>query len=97
MGEKPRASHINPESPGISDSDQSDLKLDSDAVTLKPTTYDTTNKIDSNVLPKYQSKFDAVSKCQKVSGDLCLAIFGLKIPCFWLSTPATSHSVVQLF
>ena len=40
MGEKPRASHTSPESLGISDSDQSDLKLDSDATTTKPTTFE---------------------------------------------------------
>ena len=40
MDEKLRASHISPESLGISDSDQSDLKLDSDAITTKPTTSD---------------------------------------------------------
>ena len=42
---KPRASHISPETLGISDSDQSDLKLDSDAVTPKPTTFDPTRKL----------------------------------------------------
>ena len=36
MGEKPRASHISPETLDISDSDQSDLKLDSADVTTKP-------------------------------------------------------------
>ena len=42
MGKKPRASQISPESLGITDSDQSDLKLDSDAITTKPTMSDST-------------------------------------------------------
>ena len=42
LGEKPRASHNSLETLGVSDSDQSDLKLDSAAVTTKPTTLDPT-------------------------------------------------------
>ena len=45
MGEKPRASHISPETLDISDSDQSDLKLDSADVTTRPTTCDPTKKL----------------------------------------------------
>ena len=45
MGEKPRASHISPETLDISDSDQSDLILDSADVTAKPTTCDPNRKL----------------------------------------------------
>ena len=45
LGEEPCASHISPETLGISDSDQSDLKLDSDAITTKPTTSDSTRTL----------------------------------------------------
>ena len=70
LGEKPRASHNSLETLGVSDSDQSDLKLDFAAVTAKPTTCDPTRKLIPTYLEKYQPKFDAVSKSQKVNGDL---------------------------
>ena len=41
----------------FSDSDQSDLKLDSAAVTAKPTTCDPTRKLIPTYLQKYQPKF----------------------------------------
>ena len=75
LGEKPRASHISPETLDVSDSDQSDLKLDSAAVTTKSTTCDPTRKLIPIYLQKYQPKFDAVSEYQKVNGDLCLTIW----------------------
>ena len=70
LGEKPRASHNSLETLGVSDSDQSDLKLDSAAVTAKPTTCDPTRKLIPTYLQKYQPKFYAASKYQKVNGDL---------------------------
>ena len=42
LGEKPRASHISPETLDVSDSDQTDLNLDSAAITTKSTTFDST-------------------------------------------------------
>ena len=56
LGEKPRASHISPETLDVSDSDQTDLNLDSAAITTKPTTCDPTRKIDSNISPKISTK-----------------------------------------
>ena len=60
---KLRVPHTNSENPGVTDSEQSDLKLDS--ATVLPT---------RNLIPiylqKYQPKCDAVSKYQKVNGDL---------------------------
>ena len=70
LGEKPRASHISPETLAISDSDQTDLNLDSTAITTKPTTCDPTRKLIPTYLQKYQPKFYAASKYQIVNGDL---------------------------
>ena len=45
LGEKPRASHISPETLDVSDSDQTDLNLDSAAITTKTTTSDSTRTL----------------------------------------------------
>ena len=67
---KPRAPYTNPENSCITDSNQSDLKLDSAAVTAKPTMCDPTRKLIPTYLQKYQPKFEAISQYQKVNGDL---------------------------
>ena len=61
LGEKPRASHISPETLDISDSDQTDLNLDSAAITTKPTTCDPTRKLIPTCLQKYHPNFEPVS------------------------------------
>ena len=82
LGEEPRASHISPETLGISDSDQSDLKLDSDAIIKKPTTSDSTR----NLIPTYfQNIIQNLMLFPNVKRSTViyhLAIFGLKIPSF---------------
>ena len=82
MGEKPRASHINPESPGISDSDQSDLKLDSDAVTPKPTTFDPARKLIPIYFQNIAQDLMLFPNVKRSTVTYDLAIFGLKIPHF---------------
>ena len=82
MGEKPRASHINPESPGISDSDQSDLKLDSDAITTKPTTSDSTRKLIPIYSQNIIQNLMLFPNVKRSTVTYYLAIFGLKIPFF---------------
>ena len=56
LGEKPRASHISPETLDISDSDQTDLTLDSAAITTKPTTCNPTRKLIPIYLQKTSTK-----------------------------------------
>ena len=51
-------------------SDQSDLKLDYDAITSKPTTFDPTRKFIPIYFQNINQKFDAIPKHQKVNGDL---------------------------
>ena len=82
MDEKSRASHISPESLGISDSDQSDLKLDSDAVTPKPTTFDPTRKLIPIYFQNINQNLMLFPNVKRSTVTYDLAIFGLKIPYF---------------
>ena len=82
LGEKPRASHISPETLDVSDSDQTDLNLDSAAITTKTTTSDSTRTL----IPIYFQNINQMlmlfpnAKRSTVTYDL--AIFGLKVPYF---------------
>ena len=51
-------------------SDQSDLKLDYDAITPKPTTFDPIRKFIPIYFGNINQKFDAIPKYQKVNGDI---------------------------
>ena len=82
LGEKPRASHISPETLGISDSDQSDLKLDSDAVTPKPTTFDPARKLISTYFKNINQNLMLFPNVKRSTVTYDLAIFGLKVPYF---------------
>ena len=82
MDEKSRASHISPESLGISDSDQSDLKLDSDAVTTKPTTFDPTRKLIPIYFQNINQNLMLFPNVKRSTVTYDLAMFGLKIPYF---------------
>ena len=54
----------------FSDSNQSDLKLDYDAVTTKPTMFSPARKLIPIYYQNINQKFDTVPKYQKVNGDL---------------------------
>ena len=51
---------------GVFDSDQTDFKLDSAAITTKPTTCNPTRKLIPIYLQKHQPKFEAFFQYQKV-------------------------------
>ena len=51
-------------------------------------------EIDSDILQKYQSKFDAVPKYQKVNGDLWSCYFWSQDSIIWFSALSTSDSVM---
>ena len=82
MNEKSRASHISPESLGISDSDQSDLKLDFNAITTKPTTSVSTRKLIPTYSQNIIQNLMLFPNVKRSTVTYYLAIFGLKIPSF---------------
>ena len=78
LGEKPRASHISPKNLDVSDSNQSDLKLDSDAITTKPTISDSTRKLIPIYSQNIIQNLMLFPNIKRSTMTYYLAIFGLK-------------------
>ena len=81
MDEKSHASHISPEKSLIfSDPDQSDLKLDYDAINTKPATFTPTRKLIPIYYQNINQNLMLFPNIKRSTVTYYLAIFYLEIP-----------------